>query len=285
MLIPFTKMHACGNDYIYLDGFASDLSGLCPASLAKKLCCRRFSVGADGIVLLSPSQRADGKMRIFNADGSEGRQCGNALRCVGRLLFERGYVTKRDISIETASGICPLRLALRNGCVENVTVCLGRASFDAERVPILAPSAICDVPLTLCGRQARLTCVSMGNPHGVLFFESIEGVSPDLAARELTETFVFPEGVNVEIAEAMDRGRLRMRVFERGSGETLSCGTGAAATAVSAVHGGLCDFETPIAVSLLGGALSVTVARDDTVFLTGEAVKVYEGVYEDVDAE
>lgn len=280
MLIPFTKMQACGNDYIYLDGFMRDFSEVDLSALAEKMCPRSFSVGADGVVLLSPSERADGKMRIFNADGSEGLQCGNALRCVGKLLYERGYAEKTALSVETASGVCDIRLFVHEKRVERATVSLGRAHIH-EIAASLKPS--CGAPVTLCGREALLTYVNVGNPHAVLFFDSIGGISPALAAAELMEKTdaAFPDGINVEIAALSGRNRLKMRVFERGSGETLSCGTGAAATAVSAVHRGLCEADTPIEVELRGGMLSVTVEKALSVSLTGDAVTVFEGVYED----
>lgn len=288
MLIPFTKMQACGNDYIYLDGFIHDFSSVDLSRLAKDMCRRSFSVGADGVVMLMPSEVGDGKMRIFNADGSEGRQCGNALRCVGKLLFERGYAKGTALSVETASGVCDIRLCLEGKRVASATVSLGRATVGSACGFDISPSKqACGAPLTICGREALLTYVNMGNPHAVLFFESIEGVSPAMAAKELSEMVEMvgiepiPDGVNVEIAEVLGDNRLKMRVFERGSGETLSCGTGAAATVVTAVCRGLCGADTPIEVVLRGGTLSVTVENDLSVFLTGDAVTVFEGVYDD----
>ena len=268
--IPFTKMHGLGNDYIYIDGFKTPAETLPdPAALAVRLSPRRFSVGADGLVLILPSKVAHARMHMFNADGSEGLMCGNAIRCVGKYLYERGLVSPdtRALTVETAAGIKTLALTVEAGEVIRVTVDMGEAFVsDGEDVVLAA------------GKEYRLIPVSVGNPHGVIFVEAtteeeIFAVGPTLSESR-------PGGINVELAEVLDATHVRMRVYERGSGVTLACGTGACAVVAAAVARGLCPADTPVTVSLYGGDLTVTSASDGRLFMAGPAAFAYDGVAE-----
>ncbi|MDR2167298.1 MAG: diaminopimelate epimerase [Clostridiales bacterium] len=252
----FIKMHGCGNDYIYFDCMAGE--AIDPHKLDLfRLCDRHKGIGGDGIVLILPSMRAHGRMKMFNADGSEGMMCGNAIRCVAKFLHMEGYAPSK-MRIETASGIKHVEL-LDGGFAARVD--MGRAEISPE--------------ITLNGYSARP--VDMGNPHIVIFLDEIE----NLDLEEIGPTFerheLFPGGVNTEFVQVLNRNHLKMRVWERGSGETLACGTGACAAAAAAVLKGYCDPEADITVDLRGGSLIINYS-ENTVFMTGEAVKVYEGV-------
>ena len=275
MKIPFTKMQGLGNDYIYIDCFKTPVDTLPdPAKLAARLSCRRFSVGADGLVLILPSDVADARMRMFNADGSEGLMCGNAIRCVGKYLYERGLISPdvREITVETGSGIKSLSLSVRNGkvgaVVTAVTVDMGMAEVSEE---ITAQTA---------GKHYRVIPVSVGNPHWVCFVGDLADVDVEAEGAILSAT--VEGGVNVEFAEAVDETILRMRVFERGSGVTLACGTGACATVAAAVSRGICPPDTPITVLLDGGALTVIRTNSGPIYMIGGAELIYDGVWEGV---
>jgi diaminopimelate epimerase len=269
MKIPFTKMHGLGNDYIYIDCFKTPVETLPDLSaLAARLSCRRFSVGADGLVLILPSDKATARMRMFNADGSEGLMCGNAIRCVGKFLYERGLISPdtREITVETGSGIRSLSLSVRDGVVNSVTVDMGVVEVSEE------------ITVQTAGKHYRLMPVSVGNPHWVCFVE-------DLAAVDVVSEGAFlssaPEGgVNVEFVEVVDETTLRMRVYERGSGVTLACGTGACATVAAAVSRGICPPDTPVTVLLDGGALTVIHTAGGTTFMLGGADFAFDGVWE-----
>ena len=281
MKIKFTKMHGCGNDYIYIDCI-NGVAPSDPGALSEMMSPRHSSVGADGLVLICPSDKADAGMRMFNPDGSEGLMCGNAIRCVGKYLYDNGVVGKTEITVETRSGIKTLSPVVDNiGAVREVTVDMGRASFAAEDLPVVCGfDEFIDGTVTVAGREWRLTCVSMGNPHAVTFADDAETLRLDMIGPLFEHHGMFPDRVNTEFVRVIDRHTLTMRVWERGCGETLACGTGACASAAAAVRLGYCDFDTPVTVKLRGGELTVTVRRDYTVLMTGEAVKVYDGVYE-----
>ena len=269
MKIPFTKMHGLGNDYIYIDCFATPVETLPDLStLAARLSCRRFSVGADGLVLILPSDKATARMRMFNADGSEGLMCGNAIRCVGKYLYERGLVSPdtREITVETGSGIKSLSLSVKDGVVDSVPVDMGRAEASDE---VLCRAA---------GKHYHLIPVSVGNPHRVCFVDDLSDVAVEAEGGMLSAA--VEGGVNVEFAERVDETTLRMRVFERGSGVTLACGTGACATVAAAVSRGICPPDTPITVLLDGGALAVIHTAGGTTFMLGGAEFAFDGVWE-----
>ena len=276
--LPFTKMHGCGNDYIYINCFDLEINS--PESLSVFLSDRHTGVGGDGVVLILRSETADARMRMFNLDGSEGGMCGNAIRCVAKYLYDNGMVEKRQMRIETKSGVKELWLSTRGGLVDNVKVDMGPAALRPAEIPVhLAGESVVARPVEIGGKTYEITCVSMGNPHAVVFCEGVD----HLDLRALGPLFEydarFPDRVNTEFVEIQDAGRLKMRVWERGSGETQACGTGACAAAVAAVLNGYCEKGTDIRVQLLGGELTIKYT-DETVYMTGGCVKVFEGVAE-----
>lgn len=269
MDIPFVKMHGCGNDYIYIRH--NGQLPFDPSALAVKLSDRRKSIGGDGIILIGPSDVADASMRIFNTDGSEGKMCGNGIRCVGKYLYDRYLTTKTTLTVETASGIKTLHLKVRDGKVDAVTVDMGKADVT------LAGERAVAVPLAVGGKTYTVTCVSMGNPHCVVFCDDLSSIDLAAVGPAFEKAPVFSDGVNTEFVQVTNKTTLKMRVWERGSGETAACGTGACAAAVAAVENGHCEKNTDITVRLCGGDLTVRVT-DDTVRMTGDAVTVYNGV-------
>lgn len=282
MKINFTKMHGIGNDYIYVDcrnGLDFD-----PCKLSILMSPRHFSVGADGLVLICESDVADAKMRMFNADGSEGKMCGNAIRCVGKFLYDNGIVKKDEISIETLSGIKYLKLKAENGKVRYVTVDMGFADFTPEKIPVINNEPMIDKPVTVNTPSGvynvKLTAVSMGNPHAVCYVDSIEDIDLQKIGPSFENLSIFPERVNTEFVKVENETTLSMRVWERGSGETFACGTGACAVVASSVKNGICRPDTDVTVKLIGGELIINCSSDMRITMTGKAEKAYEGVYE-----
>ena len=274
----FVKMQGCGNDYIYFDCLEEELPQ--PEKWSRKLSDRHFGIGGDGIVLICPSETADAKMRMFNADGSEGKMCGNAIRCVGKYLYESGAVPKKDMWIETLSGIKRLILTTSGSQVLSVTVDMGSPILGAREIPTLFNlDTVIDHPLKVNGEAYRVTCVSMGNPHCVVFLNEVESLPIATIGPQFENHSMFPERINSEFIHVIRRNELRMRVWERGSGETWACGTGACAAVVAAVLNGYCDEGADVTVHLNGGDL---IIRDvgETVWMTGAAVKVFEGTVE-----
>lgn len=275
MLKKFVKMHGAGNDYIYFDCFDGEPENV--SALAVRLSDRHKGIGGDGLVLICPSAAADAKMRMFNADGSEGKMCGNAIRCVGKYLYDSGICRREELNVETLSGIKRLRLFPEGGKVKRARVDMGRADLRPESLPVLLEGEVIDRPVRIAGGEHRITCVSMGNPHCVLFEDpdtvDLEKVGPLFECDPL-----FPERVNTEFIRVIGKNALKMRVWERGSGETMACGTGACASAVAAVACGLCGRGEDILVKLRGGDLTINVG--DTVFMTGEAEEVFSGEVE-----
>lgn len=276
--MKFYKMHGIGNDYIYFDCMRKEIAN--PEQVSIKLSDRHFSVGGDGVILLCPSKVADCKMRMFNADGSEGKMCGNGIRCVGKLAHDLGYVKGTACTIETLSGIKTLEFALDNqGKVSAAKVDMGAAILDGEKIPsAFKGESIISQPLTVGGKEYKVTLVSMGNPHCVVF-EDPDDLDIEKAGRLFENNAAFPERVNTEFIKVVGKNRLKMRVWERGSGETLACGTGACASAVAAVLNGVCDKGEEITVSLLGGDLKVKYT-DETVYMTGGATLAFTGEVE-----
>ena len=272
----FIKMEGAGNDYIYFDCLHEPLAS--PEALAVRLSDRHKGIGGDGIVLICPSGIADAKMRMFNADGSEGKMCGNAIRCVGKYLYESGAARREALSIETLSGVKKIKLYPENGIVPRVRVDMGAAVFDAEKVPVLLPARqIIDYPVQIAGETHRITCVSMGNPHCVVF-ENPDSLDLSQIGPLFESAPLFPERINTEFVQKIGERTLKMRVWERGSGETLACGTGACAAAAAAVAQGIFPRGEDIEVRLRGGTLTINVG--DTVFMTGEAKIVFTGEVE-----
>ena len=274
--MKFTKMHGIGNDYIYFNCFEETVSD--PENLSIKLSDRHFGVGGDGIVLIMPSEKCDFRMRMFNADGSEGKMCGNATRCIGKYVYEKGLTDKTRITLETLSGIKVLDLEVKDGIVESVTVDMGKAVFTAKDIPVTADTdEVIEEPISLCGRNDKMTCVSMGNPHCVIFTEDIDSLELEKIGPYYENYEKFPERINTEFVEYIDSRTLKMRVWERGSGETLACGTGACATVSAAVRTGRCPADEFIEVRLLGGVLKVKYQSDGTVIMKGPAAFSFEG--------
>lgn len=271
----FTKMHGAGNDYVYIDCFAQPEPSD-PAALARRISDRHYGVGGDGLILILPSKVADARMRMFNADGTEAEMCGNGIRCVAKYVYDHGVCRKQQVAIETGAGILELRLEVRGGKVERVQVDMGRPVLEAKRIPTTLPGpAVVRVPLVVGGRTLEVTCVSMGNPHCVVFVEELSdelvlGVGPLVERDEH-----FPRRVNVEFVQVLGPEEVRMRVWERGSGETLACGTGASAACVAGVLAGV--TRRHVVAHLPGGDLELEWAEDDHVYLTGPAVEVFSG--------
>ena len=272
--MKFTKMHGIGNDYIYVDCFKETVAD--PEGLALKYSDRHKGIGGDGVILIMPSEVADFRMRMFNADGSEGKMCGNGTRCVGKYVYDRGLTDKTEITLETLSGIKYLTLHPENGEIKSVTVDMGLCSFAPADIPLSADSEQIKAPLNVCGRDWEITCVSMGNPHCVIFTEGIADMELEKIGPHFENHPLFPERVNTEFIEVVDPTHLKMRVWERGSGETMACGTGACATVAAAVKCGICREDTPVTVSLLGGDLSITYSGGK-LFMTGPAEIVFDG--------
>ncbi|MBQ7827263.1 MAG: diaminopimelate epimerase [Clostridia bacterium] len=257
----FTKMHGLGNDYLYVYGeVPSNIE-----ELSTKLSERHFGAGSDGMIYISPSKVADFKMRIFNADGSEAKMCGNGIRCVGKYVYDKGYTDKRNLTIETLSGIKTLELGVSFGKVKSVTVDMGQA----------VPGK--DMTLNIDDETIVLTPVSVGNPHAVIFVEDIGKVPLTTLGPKIEQHEAFPSGVNVEFVQVLSDGELRMKVWERGSGVTMACGTGACASATAAVQKKYCEVNHQISVHLDGGTLKILVDRENKVTMTGPAEFVYEG--------
>jgi len=276
--IRFAKMHSCGNDYIFVENFDGRIR--CPESLCVSLCTPHYGIGADGIVLIEPSSVADAKMRSFNRDGSEGRMAGNNIRCVAKYLYDKGCVRSENISVETLSGVHRMKLHLRDGKVSSVTVDMGRAVLTPAEIPVtIGGERALDVPLTVGGTEYRVSCVSVGNPHAVVFCDGLDALELPSIGPAFGALPVFPAGVNTEFVRFVNKTTLRMRVWERGNGETLACGTGACAAVIAACERGLCERGTDVTVKLLGGDLTVNYT-DERVLLTGSAVLVFEGEFE-----
>lgn len=278
MKLQFTKMHGCGNDYIYFDCFKQKIAD--PEALSRRLSRYHFGIGGDGIILIEPSACADARMRIFNQDGSEGKMCGNGIRCVGKYLYDSGLARKEEIAVETRSGIRVLQMQVKDGQVTGVTVNMGQAELAPERIPVALPeSEIIGRLVPIDGKEWEITCVSMGNPHCVVFCEDPDSLELTKVGPKFEKAEIFPEGVNTEFIRVIDRKTLQMRVWERGSGETLACGTGACASAVAAILRGYCDREEEITVHLKGGELKIRWDQE-AVWMTGPAETVFAGEVE-----
>jgi carbamoyl-phosphate synthase large subunit len=274
--IKFTKMHGCGNDYICIN--CIDLEINSPESLSVLLSDRHTGIGGEGIFLIQRSDEADAKIRIFNLDGSEDSIGGNAIRCVAKYLFDNNLVKKRQMRIETLSGIRNLNLTTRNGEVSSVTVNMGRAELSPEKIPVnLTGENVVARQVTIGGKQYAITCVSMSNPHAVVFCDHLDTLDLRAIGPLFENDPLFPDRVNAEFVEVMGRHHLKMRIWERGCGETQACGTGACAAVIAAVLNGHCDKGADIKVQLLGGELVINYT-DETVYMTGDCVKVYDGV-------
>ncbi|MCI8808680.1 MAG: carbamoyl-phosphate synthase large subunit [Oscillibacter sp.] len=276
--LTFSKMQTCGNDYIFLENFHGEIT--CPESLCITLCDRHYGIGADGIILMEHSEIADAKMRMFNSDGSEGKMAGNALRCMGKYLYDNGFVQNKTLTVETGSGVKSVTLYTTNGKVTSACVDMGKATLDTAALKFTIPEkTVVDYPVRIAGRPYNITCVDMGNPHCVVFCPRVDAVDVDFIGPRFEHAPYFPERINTEFIRVVNPSTIKMRVWERGSGETMACGTGACAAVAAAIANGLCPKDTDITVRVQGGDLIVHYT-DESVTLTGDAKLVYTGAVE-----
>ena len=273
--MKFTKMQGAGNDYIYFDCFKETVSE--PEKLAVRLSDRHFGVGGDGIVLIMPSECADVRMRMFNADGSEGNMCGNAIRCVAKYAYERGIAVKESLDVETKSGIKHIDLTIENGRVTCASVDMGRVSFTPEDVPVKSKKEMVNRIIKAGGEEYFATCLSVGNPHCVIFCENTADIRLEKTGPKIENHELFPERINTEFITVKGDREIDMRVWERGSGETWACGTGACASAAACVKNGIMPYDSDIKVNMKGGSLIIRCFEDGRVIMTGPAEFVFEG--------
>lgn len=268
-------MHGAGNDYIYVNGITQSVED--PSSLALKLSNRNFGIGSDGLVIILPSDKADFRMQMFNSDGSEAEMCGNATRCVGKYVFDNNLTNKKEITLETKAGIKYITLLEGDSKARKVTVDMGEPILDPQIIPVnVAEQPVLNYPLDIDGKIWNISCVSMGNPHAVVFTQNIKDLDLITIGPKFEKNIIFPKKTNTEFIEVIDRNTLNMRVWERGAGETLACGTGACASAVAAVLNNYC--ERKITIHLIGGDLHIEWRESNNhVYMTGEAVTVFEG--------
>ena len=276
MKLKFTKMHGCGNDYIYFDCFDQTVEH--PEALAVKLSDRHFGIGGDGIVLICPSRTADARMRMFNLDGSEGKMCGNASRCVAKYLFDNRMVNKEVMTLETLSGIKSIRVYAQNGVATSAQVNMGAAELRPENIPVkLEGDKIIGRRVNIGGEDYDITCVSMGNPHCVVFGGDPCRLDLEKIGPAFERAALFRQQVITEFVQVLVNRTLRMRVWERGSGITMACGTGACASVAAAVSKGFCRSDEPVLVRLDGGVLRIQIDASGRVTMTGPAETIYEG--------
>jgi diaminopimelate epimerase len=274
--MKFTKMHGIGNDYIYVNCFEETVEN--PEAVSIYVSDRHKGIGSDGLVLILPSDKADFRMRIFNADGSEAMMCGNATRCIGKYVYDKGMTDKTQITLETNSGIKHLKLFPENGKVEYVEVDMGKAIIRPRDIPVLADGeSFVSVPVQVGGEEYKITCVSMGNPHAVVYLDKIEELNLEKIGPLFENHSLFPDRINTEFIEVLDSHTLNMRVWERGSGETFACGTGACGSVVASVLNGFCKKDEEVTVHLRGGDLKITYCSDERVIMKGPATLICDG--------
>ncbi|MBU3087872.1 diaminopimelate epimerase [Clostridium gasigenes] len=274
----FTKMNGIGNDYIYFNCINEELKD--PEKVSIILSDRHFGVGGDGIVLILKSEISDFKMRIFNADGSEAKMCGNGIRCVGKYVYEKGLTKKDFIKIDTLSGVKLLKLTIENDEVVSIGVNMGEAILNSREIPVLhSQENIINEKITIDEIDYYITCISMGNPHCVVFIDDIDNLDLKTIGPKFENHSMFPDRINTEFVEIIDENTVKMRVWERGSDETLACGTGACAVVVASVLNNYCKKDNDITVKLLGGDLTIKYQSDGFVYMTGTADFVFDGTY------
>ena len=275
--MKFTKMHGCGNDYVYFDCTKNEIKD--ESAAAKALSDRHFGIGGDGIIIIKKGKKAEFEMVMYNADGSRGAMCGNGIRCVAKYVYDHKLTDKTSISIESMGAVKYIDVAVENGEVKSARVDMGAPILESKKIPVLTDGErAVNVPITVDGREYKMTCVSMGNPHAVVFIENSPKEFPlEKIGPMFENNSVFPDRTNTEFIKVIDRKNLEMRVWERGSGETLACGTGACASAVAAILNGYADND--VTVHLLGGDLEISWSGNegDSVFMTGPATTVFEG--------
>ena len=279
-MIKFTKMHGLGNDYVYIDAINQKIEN--ESSLAQFVSNRHFGIGSDGLILICKSEIADFKMRMFNSDGSEAEMCGNGIRCVGKFVYDKGLTNKTTVKMETLAGIKTLILNTKNEKVETARVDMGEPILEAEKIPVISTEEpVKNLELEAENKKFKFTCVSMGNPHAITIVENTKEFDVEKYGKVLEIDKAFPKKANIEFAQIIDRQNINMRVWERGAGETLACGTGACATAVACNLNGLTDRK--VNIELLGGTLNIEWNETDNhVYMTGPAVTVFDGeLYEE----
>lgn len=267
--MEFTKMEGCGNDYVYVNGFINKIDN--PNKLSEFVSDRHFGIGSDGLIVINPSDKADFRMSMYNADGSEGKMCGNGIRCVAKYVYDNNMTDKTTITVETLSGIKTLVLNVENDKVKTVRVDMGSPVIVAKEVPVLSEKEqVIDEPIVIDDKEYKITCVSMGNPHAITFIDDIEHLDIEYIGPKFEHNSIFPDRINTEFIQIIDRNTIKMRVWERGSGETLACGTGACASVVACVLNNL--TENKVTVKLLGGDLFIEYNREENkVYMTGPA--------------
>ena len=273
--MKFTKMHGTGNDYVYVNAVSENIDD--GSDLAKILSNRKYGIGSDGLILIKSSDEADFYMDMYNSDGSKGKMCGNGIRCVGKYVYDKGLTDKENIKIETGSGIKDLKLHIEDGKVTSVTVDMGQAITNPKDIPVISDEdEIIDMPLEVGGSIYNITCVGFGNPHAVVFVENTQDVKVEEIGPLFEHHEIFPDRVNTEFVTVVSKDRIDMRVWERGSGETMACGTGACASAYASIRNGKTDNK--VTVSLLGGELIIEYDESlNKIYMTGPAVTVFEG--------
>lgn len=273
--MKFTKMQGLGNDYVYVNCFEEKIEN--PSELAVKVSDRHFGIGSDGLILIRPSEVADFRMTMFNADGSESEMCGNGIRCVGKYVYDYGLTDKTEVSVETLAGIKYLKFLIKDGKVDMVTVNMGEPILKPELVPVVGEGdAVIDSPIEVDGKEYKMTCVSMGNPHSVVFVDDVDNFPLHEVGSLFEHHKAFPRRVNAEFCQVIDRTHAKMRVWERGTGETLACGTGTCATAVACILNGKTEDE--VTITLLGGDLIIRWDREkNVIYMTGPARVVFDG--------
>ena len=274
--MKFTKMHGCGNDYVYVNCFEEQVAD--PEKAAILVSDRHFGIGADGLILIRPTDKADFEMEMYNADGSRGAMCGNGIRCVAKYVYDHGMTDKTQITVNTGSGIKTLDLTVSDGKVESVRVNMGTPELTASRIPVIVDTEqAIEAPILADGRDWKFTAVSMGNPHAVVFVENLDRLQMEVVGPKFENHSMFPDRVNTEFVKVIDDTTIQMRVWERGSGETLACGTGSCAAAVAAILNGKVK-DGVVTVRLRGGTLQVEWDREaNTVYMTGPATTVFSG--------
>ncbi len=274
--MKFSKMHGIGNDYVYVNCFKETVEN--PEAVSIFVSDRRFGIGSDGLILIMPSDKADFRMRIFNADGSEAMMCGNGTRCVGKYVYDHGMTDKTDITLETNSGIKYLKLFVKDGKVDSVTVDMGKAILKPRDIPVDSDlDLFVAQPVEVAGKEYKITAVSMGNPHAIVYVDDVDSLDLEKIGSDFENHKLFPNRVNTEFIKVIDDKTLQMRVWERGSGETFACGTGACASVVSSVLNNYCKYDEEVLVHLRGGDLRITYRKDGTVMMTGPATQVFDG--------
>lgn len=301
--MKFTKMHGCGNDYIYVNGFTEKIEPEKKPELVQRLSDRHFGIGGDGVIFINPSTEADFEMEMYNADGSRAEMCGNGIRCVAKYVYDKGLTDKTDISVISCGKVKYLQLFIKEGKVDLVRVNMGAPILQPGRIPVImsdwknhtgacygsdtvreqenntdetAKENVIDEPITVQGKEYKMTCVSMGNPHAVVFIDDVTNLEIEKVGPYFENHERFPNRINTEFVTVLDKKTVQMRVWERGTGETLACGTGCCATVVACILNGLTD--TSVTVKLLGGEIAITWDREaNLVYMTGPAETVFEG--------